>query len=64
MMQANPDRGGGGGSATDSSRFPPGKFAHADFSGDLARGLALVSVLAFGVLFWGAVVWAVVKIFW
>lgn len=63
MMQANPDRGGRGVSATDSSRFPPGKITQADFSGDLARGLALVGVLAFGVLFWAVVVWAVVKIF-
>lgn len=43
--------------------LPPGKMAHGDFSDDLARGIALVGVLAFGIAFWAVVVWAVVKIF-
>lgn len=63
MVQADPDRGGRGASATDGLRSPRSNMAHADFSGDLARGIGLVGVLAFGIAFWAAVVWAVVKIF-
>lgn len=63
MMQADPNRGGRGASATDGLRPPHGNIAHGDFSDDLARGIALLGVLAFGVIFWAAVVWAVVKIF-
>lgn len=63
MVQADPDRGGRGASATDGLRLPPNNLAHGNFSGDLARGMALVGVLAFGVLFWAMVVWAIVKIF-
>ena len=62
MMQGYPDRGGRGASA-DGLRSPPGNAAQADFSGDLARGIGLIGVLAFGVVFWATVVWAIVKIF-
>ena len=63
MMQADPDRGGRGASTTDGLRLPPNDLAHGDFSGDLARGIGLIGVLAFGIAFWAMVVWAVVKIF-
>jgi hypothetical protein len=63
MMQADPNQGRRGASATDGLRSSHGNMAHADFSGDIARGIALVGVLAFGIAFWAAVVWAVVEIF-
>jgi hypothetical protein len=63
MMQADPNRNGRGASATDGLRSPNGNMAHGDFSGDLARGIGLIGVLAFGIAFWAIVAWALVKIF-
>lgn len=63
MMQADPDRSGRGASAADGLRSPHGNMVHGDFSGDLARGIGLIGVLAFGIAFWAIVVWALVKIF-
>ena len=63
MMQADPNRKGRGASATDGLRSPHLNVVHGDFSGDLARGIGLIGVLAFGVAFWAIVAWALVKIF-
>lgn len=63
MVQANSNPGGRGASSGDGLRFPPDNMAQADLSGDLARGIGLIGVLAFGIAFWAVVVWAVVTIF-